>query len=103
MKKVINLFCLIFAILAAAGCVVNPAVLNASAPVADTATKAADATEPVPAEDNLLFNPGFEDGVEGWYPFGTCKIKEAADIVHLGDRSAYVHFRLENWHGIAVK
>ncbi|MFZ5987276.1 MAG: endo-1,4-beta-xylanase [Bacillota bacterium] len=59
------------------------------------------------AEENLLLNPGFEDGtVDGWFPYGgapegTCTISLVSTDAHTGSYCAVVENRTQNWNGIA--
>ncbi|RXE57948.1 endo-1,4-beta-xylanase [Acetivibrio mesophilus] len=54
------------------------------------------------AEDNLLFNPGFELGsTEGWYPYGDCSIDVVDTDAHSGSYCVVVDDRTQEWNGVA--
>jgi glucuronoarabinoxylan endo-1,4-beta-xylanase len=50
-------------------------------------------------DKNILTNPGFEKGREGWYD-RTCAIEAVASPVHSGTGSCKVINRLANWQGV---
>jgi glucuronoarabinoxylan endo-1,4-beta-xylanase len=50
-------------------------------------------------DKNVLTNPGFENGREGWYE-RTCVIEAVSSPVHSGTGSCKVVNRLENWQGV---
>ena len=54
---------------------------------------------PVFGDTNLLKNPGFENGTEGWSDRG-CKIEVVTTPVHSGTKSAKVFGRTADWQGI---
>ncbi len=59
--------------------------------------------EPFPTEatgDNLLTNPGFEDGTDGWMAWGASLTTVAAPV-HEGDHSGFVSARGDTWNGVA--
>jgi len=53
--------------------------------------------------EQLLGNPGFENGVEGWYGFGTGEISAQTSVFRSGSAAARVSGRQKTWHGIAVR
>ncbi|GHV45146.1 hypothetical protein FACS189492_2390 [Clostridia bacterium] len=53
------------------------------------------------ATSNLLDNPGFEAGIEGWERYASSKIDAVTDPVHSGSQAGRVHTRTFPWHGIA--
>ncbi len=53
-----------------------------------------------PTGDNLLTNPGFENGSEGWMAWGAT-LAIASDPVRGGESSGRVSNRSEAWHGAA--
>jgi hypothetical protein len=54
---------------------------------------------PAFGDTNLLKNPGFENGIEGWSDRG-CKIEAVTTPVHSGAKSVKVSGRTETWQGI---
>jgi hypothetical protein len=50
-------------------------------------------------ETNLLENPGFENGTNGWAE-RSCKVEAVTTPVHSGSASAKVFGRAEEWQGI---
>ena len=50
-------------------------------------------------DTNVLVNPGFEDGTDGWAD-RSCSISAATSPVHSGSGSAKAYGRSENWQGI---
>ena len=49
--------------------------------------------------ENLLTNPGFENGnTSGWKTWG-CSLRAVRDPVHSGDYSVWVYNRTQNWQG----
>ncbi len=48
---------------------------------------------------NILTNPGFENGLTGWYSMGSTI--SVSSVNHSGGHSAYVSNRTQNWNGIA--
>jgi len=54
---------------------------------------------PAFGDTNLLTNPGFENGTEGWSDRG-CKIEVVTTPVHSGAKSVKVSGRTQPWQGI---
>ena len=54
---------------------------------------------PAFGDTNLLTNPGFENGAEGWSD-RSCKIEVVTTPVHSGAKSVKVFGRTETWQGI---
>ena len=54
---------------------------------------------PVFGDTNLLTNPGFENGTDGWSD-RSCKIEVVTTPVHSGAKSAKVSGRTQTWQGI---
>ncbi len=54
---------------------------------------------PVFADTNLLTNPGFENGTDGWSD-RSCKIEAVTTPVHSGTKAAKVSERTDAWQGI---
>jgi endo-1,4-beta-xylanase len=54
---------------------------------------------PAFGDTNVLTNPGFENGAEGWSD-RSCKIEVVTTPVHSGAKSAKVSGRTETWQGI---
>ena len=54
---------------------------------------------PAFGDTNLLKNPGFENGIEGWSD-RSCKIEVVTTPVHSGAKSVKVFGRTETWQGI---
>ncbi len=54
---------------------------------------------PAFGDTNLLTNPGFENGTEGWSDRG-CQIEAVTTPVHSGAKSVKVSGRTETWQGI---
>jgi len=54
---------------------------------------------PAFGDTNLLKNPGFENGIEGWSD-RSCKIEVVTTPVHSGAKSVKVSGRTETWQGI---
>jgi hypothetical protein len=54
---------------------------------------------PAFGDTNLLTNPGFENGTEGWSD-RSCKIEVVTTPVHSGTKSAKVSGRTAEWQGI---
>jgi endo-1,4-beta-xylanase len=50
--------------------------------------------------DNLLINPGFEDGIVGWSSQGGCSIESSSQQSHTGAYSGKASNRSETWQGI---
>ncbi len=54
------------------------------------------------AAQNLLTNPGFEQGsTNGWFPFGSVALSASASQSHSGSWSGLVAGRTDNWNGAA--
>jgi endo-1,4-beta-xylanase len=104
MKKTIILFCLLLVLTVMIGCTISRAALQLPGETKSTreTTKKTPAPRDVAPEDNLAFNPGFEDGTDGWFPFGSCTIDTTTEVFHSGASSAFVTDRTENWNGIAI-
>jgi endo-1,4-beta-xylanase len=88
-----------------AGCKINPAVLQSSDKVVDSSkpsTKKATGFEQISESENILPNGGFEEGIDGWVPFGTSQIDVTSDHVHSGDNALLVTGRLESWQGAGM-
>lgn len=54
----------------------------------------------IPTGDNLLVNPGFEEGTTGWMAWGS-SLATVTSPVHGGASAGYVTDRSESWHGAA--
>ncbi|MFA5251517.1 MAG: carbohydrate binding domain-containing protein [Phycisphaerae bacterium] len=54
---------------------------------------------PAFGDTNLLTNPGFESGTEGWSDRG-CQIESVSTPVHSGAKSVKVSGRTQKWQGI---
>jgi hypothetical protein len=54
---------------------------------------------PAYGDTNLLKNPGFEDGTDGWEARG-CKIESVTTPVHSGAKSVKAIERAETWQGV---
>jgi hypothetical protein len=54
---------------------------------------------PAYGDANLLKNPGFEDGTDGWEARG-CKIESVTTPVHSGAKSVKAIERAETWQGV---
>jgi len=54
-----------------------------------------------PFEPNLLRNPGFEEGTDGWLGFGPVTLTAPTTQPRTGQRSGYVTNRSAAWNGIA--
>jgi hypothetical protein len=54
---------------------------------------------PVFGDTNLLKNPGFENGTDGWSDRG-CQIESVTTPVHSGVKSVKVSGRTQTWQGI---
>lgn len=54
----------------------------------------------VPTGDNLLVNPGFEEGTTGWMAWGST-LAAVTSPVHGGSRAAHVTDRTDTWNGVA--
>lgn len=52
--------------------------------------------------DNLVSNPYFETGTEGWFGFGAAVVGISNDTVKSGAQSAYVSGRSDTWQGPAT-
>lgn len=87
-----------------AGCKINPAVLQTNAKADDTKSNTVKASgfEQIKDKDNMLTNSGFEDGTEGWTPFGSSQIDTTSDHVHSGDNALAITGRLESWQGAGI-
>ena len=57
------------------------------------------AITPAFADNNLVTNPGFENGTEGWEG-RSCKIEAVTTPVHSGTKCAKVSERTDVWQGI---
>jgi len=57
-------------------------------------------TAPAGAQ-NLVTNPGFEQGVLGWFPFGPAAFSTPTTLPHTGARSAFLANRTDYWQGVA--
>lgn len=67
--------------------------LNPSGPVAPDDSNPGDPSDP----DNLIFNGGAEQGLEGWGYLGTPVSLSDAEA-HTGFNSIFIEGRTENWH-----
>jgi len=56
--------------------------------------------EPVEPE-NLIQNPGFEEGTTGWFGFGFATLSAPTTLPHTGNRSVLVEDRTDSWNGVA--
>lgn len=56
---------------------------------------------PAYGDINLLTNPGFEEGSEGWHAFGGCKFKTSTTVCRGGLTSGYAYSRTQDYQGIA--
>jgi hypothetical protein len=102
-------FIIVVFVIVAAGCAINPAVLQSggtaaptAAPVRNTGAAAKDTVPEIAAADNIAPNGTLEDGVDGWMPFGSCQIESSERQSHDGNASAFVFGRIEKWQGIGM-
>jgi endo-1,4-beta-xylanase len=104
MEKAIILFCLLLTLTVVIGCTISPAVYQPSNKTETTkgTAKKSRAPKVVAPEDNLVIDPGFEEGTDGWFPFGSCTIDTTTEVFHSGTASSFVTDRTENWNGIAI-
>ncbi len=92
----------ITALVAFAGCKINPAVLEAKGTTDAATTQKTAAAVTIAAEDNIVPNPGFEDGINEWTKFGNCEIDVVSEPVHGEYYSGIVTKRNEDYAGIAA-
>ena len=53
---------------------------------------------PTPS-DNLLTNPGFEEGAAYWWAYSPAIVTTTTAYVHSGSRAGYIHSRDQYWQG----
>ncbi|HEX9622126.1 MAG TPA: carbohydrate binding domain-containing protein [Polyangiaceae bacterium] len=60
-----------------------------------------DSEAPTCVASNLVQNPGFESGTQGWFVFGSATLSASTQFKHSGFKSARVSNRTATWQGPA--
>ena len=103
MKNKVLLFTgIIIGIIFASSCKISPAVLQGKPDIATGSKKSGSGPVTIAPEENLLADPGFENGTGTWYPFGDCVLEHTNAQAHSGMSSILVTNRITDWNGAAV-
>jgi len=79
----------LFVVLAYLVGLVSPAMLFAGPVVA----------QPLAPQDTVIAEYDFEDGEQGWWPFGSTTVAATTETAHSGSQSLKVTNRTQNWQG----
>jgi len=55
--------------------------------------------QPLAPQDTLVETYDFEDGVQGWWPFGSTTVVTTTEAAHTGSQSLKVTARTQDWQG----